>query len=301
MKTSIIIPTFNKLPRLKLCLQSINIQTIDKADLEIIIIDDGSDDGTVDYIKNYSTKYELKYYFQKNKGRASARNKGIELADGHLLVFIDDDMIFNKNFISEHIKIQEKKPCVVHGKIVSLSYLKYFYDPTQGIYYSFVKKKNMDNDPLKKNCISKDHIKYKFDELIARHKKVMGFEEVIRTLLLDNKGKCNWFAFTGGNTSVLKEWMNEVQGFDAGFGLNWGCEDLELGYRLFLNKKEFCYSEACVNYHLAHVREDFSTEHQKSVDYFYSKHNEPIIYLFQDFITKKINKSEFIDKIARHS
>ena len=69
---------------------------------ELIIVDDGSNDNTSEIISAYSAnEIRIKYFYQKNKGRSAARNKGIEFSTGVYICFLDDDDYYLKNFLLE--------------------------------------------------------------------------------------------------------------------------------------------------------------------------------------------------------
>lgn len=86
MRFSIIIPAYNAEAYLKRCLDSILSQNY--SDYEVIVIDDGSTDGTATILKQYP---QVKIISQTNHGMASARNRGIEMAQGDYILFVDSD------------------------------------------------------------------------------------------------------------------------------------------------------------------------------------------------------------------
>lgn len=88
IKLSFIIPLFNARSYIVPCIESILSQNIDKEIYEIIVIDDGSNDDGGLIAKSYD---QVLYYRQENKGQSASRNKGIELARGEYLCFIDAD------------------------------------------------------------------------------------------------------------------------------------------------------------------------------------------------------------------
>lgn len=95
---SIIIPVYNGERFLSECLDSVLSQTY--KNLEIIIINDGSTDSTQSVINKYKEKHKnINDYYQKNSGQGVARNKGMNLALGEYISFIDADDILDKNFI----------------------------------------------------------------------------------------------------------------------------------------------------------------------------------------------------------
>ncbi|QQP13701.1 glycosyltransferase family 2 protein [Lysinibacillus agricola] len=100
---SIIIPVYNIENYITRCLQSLQKQTIQH--FEIIVIDDGSTDGSKNNIVQLATKdHRIKYYYQENKGVSSARNKGLALAEGTYIIFIDGDDFVHENFLYEICK-----------------------------------------------------------------------------------------------------------------------------------------------------------------------------------------------------
>lgn len=88
-----IIPVFNGERFITEAIQSVLNQKYEP--LEIIVIDDGSTDGTADVVKNLPGN--IHYHYQPNAGISGARNKGLELAIGKLIGFIDADDVWLEN------------------------------------------------------------------------------------------------------------------------------------------------------------------------------------------------------------
>lgn len=89
-KVSVIIPVYNIEKYLQECLDSVVNQTL--KDIQIILIDDGSTDRSGEICQNYAEKYSfIEYYYKENGGSASARNLGLEYANGEYIGFIDSD------------------------------------------------------------------------------------------------------------------------------------------------------------------------------------------------------------------
>ena len=87
---SIIIPCFNAEKTLEKCLESVVQQSY--ANLEIIIIDDGSTDETsLIYNKFQSNDERILVLKQQNSGVSKARNTGVKAATGDYICFVDSD------------------------------------------------------------------------------------------------------------------------------------------------------------------------------------------------------------------
>jgi glycosyltransferase involved in cell wall biosynthesis len=100
---SIIVAVFNEEKYLNRCLQSLKNQSY--KDIEIIIVDDGSTDKSRNIIKQYN----VKYLSISHSGPGVARNKGAQAAKGEILVFVDADMYYDKEYIKELVKPIVKK------------------------------------------------------------------------------------------------------------------------------------------------------------------------------------------------
>ncbi|MDR3124507.1 MAG: glycosyltransferase [Endomicrobium sp.] len=89
-KISVIIPVYNKEKYLKQCLGSVCNQTF--KDIEIICVNDGSTDSSLDILKEYTNNdNRITIINQKNERAGVARNKGMEIAKGQYIAFVDSD------------------------------------------------------------------------------------------------------------------------------------------------------------------------------------------------------------------
>ncbi len=106
---SILIPVFNSLPYIKEALESILNQTY--INLEIVIINDGSNDGTEQVLRNYASKHKsIKLIDQKNQGICAALNNGIEICSGKYIARMDSDDIMHPQRIELQVKFMEENP-----------------------------------------------------------------------------------------------------------------------------------------------------------------------------------------------
>lgn len=89
-KISVIVPVYNVEKYIDKCLNSIVNQT--NKNLEIILIDDGSTDRSGDICEQYAMcDSRIKVIHQKNQGLSSARNRGLDIASGEYIGFVDSD------------------------------------------------------------------------------------------------------------------------------------------------------------------------------------------------------------------
>ena len=87
---SIIVPVYNVANYIGECLDSLLNQTY--RNIEIILINDGSSDESEKICKEYLVNDpRIKYVYQDNAGLSMARNRGIDLATGEYLTFVDSD------------------------------------------------------------------------------------------------------------------------------------------------------------------------------------------------------------------
>jgi len=102
MKVSVIIPTFNEQDSILECLSSLEDQSL--KDFEVIVVDDGSTDKTLEILRKYKAlNYKLSYFVQKHLGPGAARNFAAKKTEGKILVFVDADMTFAKDFLKKLI------------------------------------------------------------------------------------------------------------------------------------------------------------------------------------------------------
>ncbi len=95
MHTSIVIPTHNRAESLKRTLRSVLRQEFPKNRLEVIVVDNGSSDHTKQVTESFmpGARYPVRYVSEPRVGLSHARNRGVDEAQGEIVVFIDDDAL----------------------------------------------------------------------------------------------------------------------------------------------------------------------------------------------------------------
>lgn len=115
MKFSIIIPVYNSAPFLEKCLDSLLNQ--EYKDYEIIVIDDGSTDGSYSIGLSYQQKYHnIHVLHQNNSGPSAARNKGLSMAQGEYILFVDsDDSVSEDYFLNLDLAVKTRPDVIFFG------------------------------------------------------------------------------------------------------------------------------------------------------------------------------------------
>lgn len=115
---TILLCTFNRAKLFKPLLEELikQLKNQNRSDLEILLIDNNSNDETKEIGLDFSKRFQfLKYEFEERQGLAKARNKGLKIANGKIIVFIDDDIKLHENWLSGIIKSLEKYPYKAFG------------------------------------------------------------------------------------------------------------------------------------------------------------------------------------------
>ena len=271
-KVSIVIPTYNKLMRLRLTLKSLEPQ-VDK-DVEVIVVFDGCDKEVIEDFHKLTFSYKpIEIINEKNIGRARARNEGIKAATGEIVIFLDDDRLVNPEYIKAHRRLHEKGYGVVLGMRNQLFMkdddIRKFYDDPSGLCEYCEKYGEIENYVFPKG----------------------------------SKSRFRWLNFFTGNVSVDRQALLDAGCFDDAFQ-GWGHEDVDLGIRLYLNGQKFGYSGRAINYHLMHASNFDSKKESccRNLRYMIKKYNKHIgvktllflLYCKESVMGAKISKNQLV-------
>ena len=117
LKVSVVVATYNRPKLLPLLLDDLDRQTLDSADFEVILVDDGSTVPAASVVEGRTTRYALSLITQANAGQAAARHRGISQARHELIVIVDDDMRLPETFLFAHRRAHQQGFRVVLGHI----------------------------------------------------------------------------------------------------------------------------------------------------------------------------------------
>ncbi|MFV0208657.1 glycosyltransferase [Empedobacter falsenii] len=138
IKISIIIPVYNAEVFVDKCLKSVKSQTF--KNFEVIVINDGSNDKSLEIINVFSEDSRFVIINQENQGVSKTRNKGLDLAKGQYICFVDSDDVLNENYLNNFIEIIDFHANKVIDVI--LQGIEYYYDDNKIITKSFKELKS---------------------------------------------------------------------------------------------------------------------------------------------------------------
>lgn len=116
MDISIIIPVYNAADTIRQCVESVLSQSY--KNFELILVDDGSSDKSLDICKEYALRdNRVKVIHKANGGVSSARNKGLDVAVGEWITFIDADDYIGEKYFEGVMGAQEE--LLIRGYLVT--------------------------------------------------------------------------------------------------------------------------------------------------------------------------------------
>jgi glycosyltransferase involved in cell wall biosynthesis len=255
LEIDVVIPVYNQKSSLSLVLKGFS-QQITAHKVSIIVVDDGSTEDIFRVVEEKRIEFQnkniiLKYTRLENSGRSIARNHGVSLGEGELIIFCDADRIPDKNFIEMHAREYVNEAGITIGLPLEI-YLSSLFD----------------REPLIWEIVNGEK---------GRLARKSSFIKLALSIY-NNDGNTDsgvpWISTFSGNMSSSRALMESFR-FDDGFKF-WGFENIELGYRLYSAGVKFRHSSSVKNYHLAHSRPSNFYENgiKYSRDYLTEKYGE---------------------------
>jgi len=208
---SVIVPTYNRAQSLRRCLAALNEQSYPHSDWEVVVVDDGSSDDTTHVLRTTSLRVPLNWATQRNAGPAAARNLGIHMARGRVILFIGDDIMPTRDWLSVHASAHEEYPAAT---VAVLGFTT--WSPDMKI-TPFMK--HLDSQGLQ-----------------------FGYS------LLEGREWADYRCFYSSNVSVKRQLLEQVGLFDEEFRYA-AIEDTEIGYRLEKAGMRLLYRPQALAYH----------------------------------------------------
>ena len=129
MFLSVVIPTYNRLPILRQCLQALESQVLAAPleQFEVVLVDDGSTDDTVHWLDTHASAFpHVRLIRQDHGGPAEGRNRGVYQARGDVIVFIDSDLVVTPTFLLSHARALQRRwhergdrLCFTYGAVIN--------------------------------------------------------------------------------------------------------------------------------------------------------------------------------------
>lgn len=212
MRFSLVIPTYNDAPVLAQCLEHLNHQLFDE-DFEVIVVDDGSTDDTQDLLKKWQEKekiFALQIITQANKKQGAARNRGVEKAEGDIVIFIGADILVQPQWLQEHKKFHESHS---EESTIGLGFMTW--------------SPELAND--------------RFRKWLESSGTMLSYKG------LKNYQTTDFWHFYTGNISIKKALFQKYK-FDEAFTA-YGWEDIMLGYQMLKNGAQLYFVENAKAWH----------------------------------------------------
>jgi len=185
---SVIIPAYNCTSTIRETVQSVLKQTL--TDFEIIIINDGSTDDLLSVLSEFHDP-RIQVFNYENGGLSIARNRGIDLAIGKYVIFLDADDLWTPDKLESHFNLLEANPDVG----VAYSWLYFLFDET---------KECLINAPITRNGDV-------FVELLRKNFIANGSNAFIRRSAIDRVG---YFHQEFAGASDWDYWLRLAQNYD---------------------------------------------------------------------------------------
>ena len=266
MKVSIIIPTYNRVNDLEETLDSIIIQTT--LSKEILIVDDSDNKEIENLVKHRKNEFKekdipLKYIRnKKEKSLTIARNIGIENAIGDIILFLDDDVILDKDYIKEILRIYEEYPNAlgVQGYITNIDLSKFW---------------NRINKILFRGHHEKDKC------------RVLPSTYTTYPYLLDKVITCQWLS--GSNQSYRRNILRHFK-YDENLKRYSYKEDVDLSYQMFKQ----CRNSLYISPYAKLVHKASECERLPNKMLIYMKHIYSLYFFYKNIDQNIKNKIIFI-------
>ncbi|MDM5316752.1 glycosyltransferase [Fictibacillus sp. b24] len=289
IEVSVIMISYNKYPQNLFSLFALENQTFDLSKMEVIFVDDSSSDETPK-LKEYSSEFEFKYIrCDQNVGRSKAKNIGIQASSGSILIFIDAEMILDPEFVEQHYNYHQIEDnfvltgCLQHYCAYTVIDPNYNTKQRKHV-YSLIKKANRKSSKkikISKSSLKRTHEKVQLfseEDIKNLQYKDLSFYEPFYPEIINKYGieykdfYMPWMFVITHNISLRKNLLKEVGLFFEGFQ-GYGCEDWELGYRLYKNGAKIIDIPHVHVYHQEHPRgNNDSNEGIKNYYRFFRQH-----------------------------
>jgi GT2 family glycosyltransferase len=250
---TVVIPVCDRVELLILSLRALERQRVKR--FEVIVVDNGSTPPIDRFALDQTTSYPLQVLSLPDRhARASARNLGIEVAQGDLVLFLDADILAPPDLLYHHIRAHRRygKKCVVVGRRLHLSH---------------------ENISLLAPITYPDMEDFAVLERVAvdDHR-----DTYLRSIDWDlDKSDGPWRAAFTCNLSMSRDLVHSCGAFDVEFDGAYGYEDVDLAYRLYTGGARFILQREAYAFHIDHQPlsgMEYENEKLRNLELFRTKH-----------------------------
>ncbi|MGH6889580.1 MAG: glycosyltransferase family 2 protein [Rhizomicrobium sp.] len=205
---SCIVCTYNRVGLLRRVLEAFLGQTLPRTEFEVILVDDGSTDDVGPLAAHYQAMLPLRLIRQENRGLGAAKNAGVAAARAPIVIFMDDDDAPAPSLLGEHLRMHATHP---RTNIAVLGHTNLHPEIATRPLMRFV---------TDVGCY------------------LFSYARISDGAVLDY----TWF--WGGRSSCKRGLLPSPRPFNPVF--RFGCEDIELGYRLSAHGLKVIYHRSAV-------------------------------------------------------
>jgi GT2 family glycosyltransferase len=251
---------------------------------QVILVNDGADEPAASVAAHASAQLNLTIAAGPHRGRAAARNTGAALAAAPQLIFLDSDILVSSQFVTAHLAAASERS-FGHGLLREL--------PTaRRLLAEFA------DAPLDAIGLFRDRLHAgqagRYYRLTAN-----ALERAIEAMADGSiEDVAPWLGCVGANVRVPRREFEQVGGFDEDFGVTWGCEDLELGFRLHALGLHRRLVRAAAGIHLSHARPGRWAEHASNLNLFIAKHPVPSVRALTDLLSAGGSPQLYAEAVA---
>jgi glycosyltransferase involved in cell wall biosynthesis len=235
-RLSVVIPVRDGARALDEVLSSLERQTADRGEFEVIVVDDGSAEPVDRFVEKHQQIDASCVRLTPGRGRAAARNAGAERATAPRVLFLDGDSWALPSLVRRHLDFgaRDQERTTLLGRRLELGW-----------------------DRLRR-VMGDGQTGEQAGEALPAYEDDLRYTYAHDVDIVDLRvHRAPWMCSYTHNMSVDGELFRSLGGFDESF-VAWGHEDIELGYRLFLAHGRhggFAYDREAVCVHLPHFRD----------------------------------------------
>jgi glycosyltransferase involved in cell wall biosynthesis len=260
MLMSVVIISCNEAARLRLTLESFAGQRLAGAEMELVVVDDGSTDETPAVLADAAARLPLRVVrHPRSHGRSPSRNDGVRAARGEVVILLDGDCLAAPNLVARHAEVHAAHPAVMgRGETYHLRSTRFFLDPETGTPMPGQEDRvRRMGSEVAGALVTRAQVRDDFPSVAARAEPGIYagagprrlYELEMQALHAMPEASVLWMTAPGQNYSIRRADFLAVDGFDERLTLN---EHRELAFRLYERGVKMVPVDGARSFHLLH-------------------------------------------------